>query len=457
MKLELRNINHPTIKNRNITLIFIDDELDLPSSYFLIHEARYGGRHGNIAGSTSHRGRAIKISELYRNLNEMGKTWRNAEESDIKMIRNFMLCWDANDALDEDYYEHEPISNDAMNQKLGVWFKFYRYMNQIDEPCRMKLSTKTVTVSLPDHLLNHVDKTGYGNRKKMVEIWRLKVKSSPKRPTYHALTEDEYDALRRHLKEQDPVFAMIADLMVETGLRVSAALDVEVDSFRCYFVHLNNGMKMNECIKMKYTNKGGEEAFCDLPLRAIYNIQYNYLASLYGERLVKHDHCSENGKYEYNQKNMWLLKNGKVVNYDDIRKAFKNASIKMGRKAVPITPHWLRHTFACWTLISFAEDHNLPLKNTGVKPNEMFMILLSEKLGHATILTTYKYIATALKLMGVGAHKGPKMSYQSLVSNKKAQELVTEKAKKEFGDDFDPKVFNVFKYALTRKLAVKDD
>lgn len=457
MKIVLRTISHPSLNNREITLLFIDNKIDIPSTCFLINEARYGGRYENISGETSHRGRAIKIRELYYALNDKGKTWRNAEEYDIKMIRNFMLCWDANDVEDYDYYEQDPISNDAMNQKLGVWFKFYKFMNEIGESFRMVLSTKKVTITLPDRVLDHVSKTNAVPRKKDVEVWSLRVKSSPQRLTYHALSRDEYIVLRRHLEEQDPVFGMIAHLMVTTGLRVRAALNVKINSFRSYLKYLNSGLKMNETVNMQYINKGGEIMICDLPIMTIEHIQYHYLACLHGERIVEHDKNSEKGKFSYDDNSMWLLKNGRKVNYDDIRKAFRKASIAMGRKENSITTHWLRHTFATWTLMDYAENNDLPLENTNLTPSSIFIAILAEKLGHASILSTYRYIATALRLMGVGTQRDPIVPYRVLTQNKQIQDFIIEKAKNEFGESFDPRRFNMFKYALSRKYTVKDD
>ena len=85
MKLEKRTIKHPSIKNRDITVVFIDDRLDEHSLSFLVEEARTGGRQGTIAGQETHRTRAYKIKELYIALNEYDLTWDKAEEDDETM------------------------------------------------------------------------------------------------------------------------------------------------------------------------------------------------------------------------------------------------------------------------------------------------------------------------------------------------------------------------------------
>ena len=68
-----------------------------------------------------------------------------------------------------------------------------------------------------------------------------------------------------------------------------------------------------------------------------------------------------------------------------------------------------------------------------------------------------RYIATALELMGVTTNKGPIMSFRSFSQDKNAQNLVKQEAIQEFGDSFEPKKFNLFEYALSRGITVKDE
>ena len=125
MNIKSVEVSHPSLKNRQITLLLVNGRIDVPSTEFLIYESRYGGRHGGVAGKSSHKGKAFQIAELYRHLDDMNLNWRTATEFDIKKIRNAMLCWNENDNIDLDNYSYEPISNDVMNHKLNTWFKFY--------------------------------------------------------------------------------------------------------------------------------------------------------------------------------------------------------------------------------------------------------------------------------------------------------------------------------------------
>lgn len=458
MKIEYKTEAHPIIKSRMITLLFIDDFLDIPSSKFLVYESRYGGRYMQIAGISTHHTKAIKIGELFRHLNELNVTWRTANEFHIKAIRNAMLCWDNNNNTNHSQFNYKPISNNAMNQKLNIWFKFYNYMKNIGNSFDMIMSTKRIkkkTFKGINHHLNlmHDSNTEY------IDIWSLKVKASPFKYSYHAISRTEYEYLIRYLTKIDIVYAMIALLMVETGLRITAALSIKQENFRGFFKYLNSGKNIDDIVKMDYLSKGGDQKQCDLPIRTIAELQKNYFVRTHVKRAKKHSNRSDRLKScNYNPNAMWLLSNGREVNKTDLQRAFKKASIEMGYKVNTITPHWMRHTFATWTLMDYAEANNIPLKNTGTVPNPIFMILLQEKMGHADIFTTMRYIATALKLMGVGANNGPiKISFRTFSQDLRAQKLVKREAIAEFEDEFNENIFDVYQYAMKRGIVVKDE
>lgn len=453
MNIDYRTVPHPTIKNRDITFVFVNNKLDMPSSRFLIYEATYGGKNGYIPGRKSHKGRANKIGELYRHLDDMGLNWRTVTESHIKIIRNAMLCWDANNNKNYDNYEYKKILNNSMNAKLAIWFKFYKYMERIGEFYEMSICTKKVLKSrYGNNMLDHLNK---GN--KYIEIWALKVKPDPQSNTYHAISRTEYSHLENHFKNIDIVYTMIINLMVETGLRAAAALEFKEDDFKSFFKYLNSGRTMDDCVQVSYISKGGDTKKCDLPIRTIARIQKEYLSREYVKRKKYYsDRCDRLGK-KYNNDILWITKKGKEVNYIDLQKAFIHVSEKMGRIKNKITTHWMRHTFATWTLIDYANDYNIPIKNTGVTPDVRLLNLLMEKLGHATISSTMKYIMTALKLMGVGSNKGAIVSMSNFRLSPHVQELIKLEAKYEFGDDFREELFDNEKYAVSRGIVIDEN
>jgi integrase len=460
MDIQTVTIPHPNLNKRDITLLMVNGNIDILSTKFLIYEARYGGRHGSIGGKTSHAPKAFQIAELYRHLNDMGLDWRTANEEDIKRIRNAMLCWDLNDNLSEEDYPYEPISRDSMNHKLNTWFKFYKYMEKINEPFDITLTTRKVKKYRHKRLLDHLNKRYSPNDEvDYIDSWTLKVKPSPKSHTYHALTRTEFSKLRKHLRDIDIVYEMIALLMVETGLRRAAALEAKENDLRSWLKHINAGKTINDVIKCKYIPKGGDEPYeYDLPIRTMSEINENYLMRIFPQRQYDYEQRCVRLDKEIKNEVLWITKRGKEVKKHDINEAFDRASKLMGRTNKNITPHWLRHTFATWTIMDVAKVKGIPLENTGTTPNPLLLLALQQKLGHADAMTTMRYIATALKLMGLDLNDGPiKISLRTFKRDKKAQELVKDEAKIEFREHFNDDYFDVIKYAISRGIVIDDE
>lgn len=453
MDIKTIEIQHPELNKRNISLLIVDNNIDIPSTEFLIYEARYGGRHNGIGGRTSHKGKAIKMAELYRHLDEMGLKWDEASEEDIKTIRNAMLCWDKNGNEDYKNYEYEPISNDAMNHKLDIWFKFYKYMDKLGISNNMTLKTRRSKKYQPKKLLEHLGRRHDVLHDDFIDTWSLKVKPSPTKNSYHALSRTEFSRLRQHLRDIDIVYEALAVFMVETGLRITAALEATKDDFKGLLKLHSSGKTLDDVIPRSYIAKGDYIKQYDLPLRTMQEINELYLVRAYHERLVKYEEA-DGSRINI----LWLLENGKEVKNHDVWNAFREASTIMGRNLNTITPHWLRHTFATWTLIDIADRKGIPLQNTGTTPNPLFMLALAQKLGHADAVTTMRYIVTALKLMGLDVNSGPiKVSLRTFKRDKNSQKLVKNEAMQEFGDAFDDDYFDVIKYALSREIVIDDE
>lgn len=449
MEIKYITINHPSINNRKITYLLIDNKIDLDSARFLNHEAHNGGRHGSISGKSTHKKRAIKIGELYRHLDDMGLTWRNSLEIHIKQIRNAMLCWDINNIKDYGKYDYQPIQNDTMNQKLSVWYKFYVYMKYRGEEFNMILSTKRVKKKYyQNNMLNHLNKQ---ESQGFIDVWSLYVKPSPEKYTYKVITKIEFSKFFNYLYEIDIIYAMMAYIAVETGLRIDALLNLKYEQFNNLFKYWKSGKSLQDSVKIEYFDKSSEDnlKYTDIRLEVIFNLKKYYLQREYLSRL----RLNKKNKFE---QSLWLKKNGDTVKYHNIRKAFVEVSDKLGYANKKVTPHWMRHCCVTWALIDFSKSNNLPLEYTGITPNQMFINLLSKRIGHTTIDTIKKYIQSALDLMKMGLHSGSVIvTLSSLESNEKVQSLVKEEAKKEFGKEFKDSKFNLVQYAIKRKICFK--
>lgn len=339
-----------------------------------------------------------------------------------------------------------------MNAKLSYWFKFYMYMKKVGEFHELKISIiKVRKKNYSSRLLAHLNYRENQDNK-FIDVWLLKVKPSPIQFSYHAISKLEYIHLEERLKSIDIVYALIAYLMVETGLRAAAALEVKEVDFKNLFKYLNSGKKKDDVIKLEYISKGGNLDFCDIPLRAIERIQKEYLSREFVKRRKLYtDRCFRLGK-KYNEKNIWFTDKGKEVNYIDLRLAFKKASEEMGRYKNKITAHWMRHTFATWTLIDYSDKNNIPLNSTGVSIDIRLKNILMRKLGHASESSTMKYIITAIELSNTGTHNGTIISLKSFLESKIVQNITREKAIEEF----DEELFDVVKYAISKGIVVDD-
>ena len=339
-----------------------------------------------------------------------------------------------------------------MNAKLSYWFKFYMYMKKVGEFHELKISIiKVRKKNYSSRLLAHLNYRENQDNK-FIDVWLLKVKPSPIQFSYHAISKLEYIHLEERLKSIDIVYALIAYLMVETGLRAAAALEVKEVDFKNLFKYLNSGKKKDDVIKLEYISKGGNLDFCDIPLRAIERIQKEYLSREFVKRTKLYtDRCFRLGK-KYNEKNIWFTDRGKEVNYIDLRVAFKKASEEMGRYKNKITAHWMRHTFATWTLIDYSDKNNIPLNSTGVSIDIRLKNILMRKLGHASESSTMKYIITAIELSNTGTHNGTIIPLKSFLESKIVQNITREKAIEEF----DEELFDVVKYAISKGIVVDD-
>lgn len=163
------------------------------------------------------------------------------------------------------HYDYSPIKNDSMNHKLNTWFKFYKYMEKVGIQHDMILSTRKVKKFEYKSMLHHLSFRA-SSRNELIEVWKLKVKSSPKTIAYHALSRTEFSKLIQHFRNIDIVYELLAVFMVETGLRITAAVKTEED-FKGVFKLLSSGKSLNDVVKRSYIPKGGDEyKQYDLPL-----------------------------------------------------------------------------------------------------------------------------------------------------------------------------------------------
>lgn len=457
-------VKHPGLNKRKVSVIFVNNELDMPSFRFLCNEAVTGGRKGSVSGETTHVGRAYKIAELYEYLGNIGLTWDTCEEHHIERIRNAMLHWNEHDEYSpQDYIisdengdmvvAYERIENDSVNQKLSVWLKFYQYQQRKQKPMLITLSIKNLTVSIPDANIQHLYGHKIGGNKMEVERWALMVKPSPPKLYFPALMKAEYEALKTQLVKIDPVYAAIAEFGVNTGLRRTALLRVKPSFFKSTFIEINQGGKVFQTgiRTMTYINKGGNTENVDVPLRAIQEIKHIYMNDRVDRQLLHKKGCKKGTFKHYDEDYMWYRSDGKIVEAHDLDAAFRKASHTMGRTQGidNIKVHHLRHTYATWVVLDAAKQLDIDLLQLDAKLVPGLMFALKKQLAHVDEQTTAKYIATAI-LMISPKFTGPLLSSEMLNKGKGLQYLLENDAKLHFGRDYDPTKFDPMKWAEFR-------
>lgn len=468
MNIEIIHSRHPLDDTQQIALVYVDGKLDEPSAKWIAHAARSGGRGGNFASGGTLINMATEIARLYEDLADLGKTWYKATEVDLEHLRDTYLHRLAGIKK----YNFKEITNNAMRIKLWYWFNFYTFQKQNGEVFAFAPTFKNPAAfnkwrektSYLSHLSKRANpKKSEENEKISAKDWTLMVAPSAKKKTYHALSKDEFLHFRKRLKEIDVVYEQIAVFLVETGLRLTPALEVADKTFEYHFRHLNSG---REHITVPFTNKGNKfrnvNTEFKLPIRCIQAIQDNYRAngSIYRKRKRLNDQLIKKGHTQIGKNSFWFKQSGYAILDQDIQKAFRDASKAMGRKGRDIiTPHWMRHTFATWIVMEHIERiFGGEMNNTGVVPERDIMELLAKSLHHISIETTRIYIATAMDMLGLGSHSGAApMTQRAFLKDKGAQEIVKEEAKAEFGHKFNESKFNLLDYAMSRGKVVDDD
>lgn len=466
MAWTLKTLSHPTLYNRDITIIFKDGLAHLASSRFLVKESLSGGRLGQPSGRTSHLQRAKQLRELLIHLENIGKDWDTALEVHIEAIRNSMLHWDKNgnpfSQKESKKFTFKKIKNDTMNTKLSLWFKFYKYMEKLKEPHNLVLSTKIRTVFMPID-----DMLGYAKMRyepKRIKVWTLLVPSSPSMKFYKAITRKEFNSICNHLNQKDIVFDLIVRLMGDTGLRVEAATEITPAVIRGFFRYFQSGKSIESRVPLFYRGKGRNEPLqCNITIRLISEIQKEYLSSVHMQRLKKYKNYCKKKDIPYDKNIMWILEDGKPVKYQDIYKAIRDTSTQLGRKIKPVSAHWLRHSFAVWKILDY-KKRNPSFKINTANASPEIMLILQDEFGHSDIKTTLIYSWTAFQIEELERlelehepsynYDGPLMTFQLFRNDEYAQKIVKDIALQEFGDKFDEKLFNPLDYAIARRIAV---
>lgn len=449
INIEKIKINHPSFK-RKIYVLFINNKLDTVSFDFLVYMARYGGHNGGIVGRTSHKGIVEKIGELYFHLdNVFNIKLEEATEYHIRIIRDRMVGLEKERLIDSvTMKEKEIVSYSTADDKLRVWFKFYRYV-QKKYKCDINLTYKYTRKIFYDSMLKHINSRQIDNDDNVLKIWALLFNKKKRINRKKALSLNEFNILISKLEEIDLVYAMMALYAVKTALRIGALMEIKESDFDDYFRIISS---QTTSVQRIYTAKYDKKLTYNLSVELLKIIKSRYLTREFPERQEAHyNYCKDKPEQKYNSDTFWIRADGKEIKENDFRDVLSKVSEILGkRNHNKITPHTFRHTAATWKVLEIAEVKNINLKNTGYYPPPIIKLAIAELLGHCSDATILIYIATAIELFETGNNDGIiRMPKREFILNIKAKELLIEKARKELGDEIVKNDnFDIIKYGI---------
>lgn len=255
---------------------------------------------------------------------------------------------------------------------------------------------------------------------------------------------DQYGTLYRDLKKIDPVYAVLAQVMMQTFLRVADVCEVPLHRNN-YNRHLPLWPEFErqgrDSLRYKLLTKRSKMIEIDIYGETLQAIYEDYIQPYYQDRRELFDSSymkRANATLEFGNIRdksrrtcpddiLWLTRTGAPVKPYMIEEAFRNTGLD-------VHPHMLRHTGATHMLWNYCQIHNI---EPDVRLATMFQEILQEQLGHADLETTRMYIRTIVKL------KGRKTMPFIIPGNKKA---IDEQLAKTIRTDITSQMARFFEY-----------
>lgn len=284
---------------------------------------------------------------------------------------------------------------------------FYEYLQKQGVRVNARFPARTVqrrSLNQDDNFLSHTAHGHTATYEKDDSHKRTTLKTDYKD---QVISIDHYGKLYRALKEIDPVYAVLAQVMMQTFLRVADVCEIPLHSNR-YNRYLPLWPEFErqdrDSLRYKLLTKRSKLIEIDIfgeTLQAIYEDyigpHYQNRKELFESRYMKRANATlEFGNIRDKSRRtcpediLWLTQTGAPVKPYMIEDAFRDTGLE-------VHPHMLRHTGATHMLWNFCQIHKI---EPDVRLATMFQEVLQEQLGHADLDTTRMYIRTIMKLKG---------------------------------------------------------
>jgi integrase len=221
----------------------------------------------------------------------------------------------------------------------------------------------------------------------------------------HVISINQYGNLYRALKKIDQVYAVLAQVMMQTFLRIGDVCEIPLhtNSYNRYLPLWPEFVRQNKnSLRYKLLTKRSKLIEIDIYEETLRSIYEDYIQPHFQERkklfesnylkrsnaTLEFGNIRDKSRRKCPEDVMWLTKTGAPVKPNMIEEAFRETGLN-------IHPHMLRHTGATHMLWNYCQIHKI---DPDVRLATMFQEILQEQLGHADLETTRMYIRTIMKL-----------------------------------------------------------
>lgn len=284
---------------------------------------------------------------------------------------------------------------------------FYEYLQKQGVRVNARFPARTVqhrSLNQDDNFLSHTSHGHTTTYEKDDSHKRTTLKTDYKD---QVISIEHFGKLYRALKEIDPVYAVLAQVMMQTFLRIADVCEMPLHSNR-YNRYLPLWPEFERqdrgSLRYKLLTKRSKLIEIDIFAETLQAIYEDYIGPHYQSRKELFDSSymkRANATLEFGnirdksrrtcpEDILWLTQTGAPVKPYMIEDAFRNTGLK-------VHPHMLRHTGATHTLWNYCQIHKI---EPDVRLATMFQEILQEQLGHADLETTRMYIRTIMKMKG---------------------------------------------------------
>lgn len=293
------------------------------------------------------------------------------------------------------------------NSRMTRIRDFYDYLQKQGIQVKARFPARTVQRRSRNEDDNFLSHTAHGHSTTYVKDDSHKRTTEKTDYKDQVISIDYYGKLYRALKKIDPVYAVLAQVMMQTFLRVADVCEMPLHTNRYNdYLPIWPEFERQDRTSLRYKlltkrSKLIEIDIYGVTLHAIYEDyiepHYQHRKELFVSSYMKRANATlEFGNMRDKAKRilpediLWLTETGAPVKPYMIEEAFRETGLN-------VHPHMLRHTGATHMLWNYCQLHNI---EPDVRLATMFQEVLQEQLGHADLETTRLYIRTIMKLKG---------------------------------------------------------